>query len=103
MLRDERHADEETSKQSKGKRKKDKDQDKGKQIKNSLPKEAGTAAAAKAWRHSQLVAGKGAKRYTLNHVQHSTVTALWKGCHFIWKTAKTRCLSYLQAQNRFCL
>ena len=67
-LRDERHADEETNKQSTGKRKKDKDQDKGKQSKNSLPKEAGTAAAAKAWRYSQLVADKGVKRYNLNHV-----------------------------------
>lgn len=61
-LRDERHADEETNKQSKGRKKKDKDQDKGKQSKNSLPKEAGTAAAAKAWRQNQLAADKGVKR-----------------------------------------
>lgn len=65
-LRNERHADEETRKQGKGKKKKDNDQDKGKQSKHSLPKEAGTAAAAKAWRHNQLIADKGVKRCAIH-------------------------------------
>ena len=65
-LRDERHADEETSKQSKGKKKKDKDHDKSKQSKHSQPKEAGTAAVAKAWRQNQLTADKGVKRCAIH-------------------------------------
>lgn len=61
-LREQRHADDDTSKPNKGKRMKDKDQDKRKQIKQNIPKELGTAAAAKAWRHSQLGTDKGTKR-----------------------------------------
>ncbi|KAL3154963.1 hypothetical protein ABBQ38_011491 [Trebouxia sp. C0009 RCD-2024] len=61
-LREQRHADEDKSKPNKGKRKKDKDQDKHKQIKQNVPKQSGTAAAAKAWRHSQLAPDKGIKR-----------------------------------------
>lgn len=67
-LREQRHADEDTSKPNKGKRTKDKDQAKRKQIKPSVPKELGTAAAAKAWRHSQLGTDKGTKRYDFTYL-----------------------------------
>ena len=57
-LRDQRHADAEAKKSSKGKKK---SKDKAKQ-KEAKP--LSTADAAKAWRHNQLTADKGQKRYS---------------------------------------
>ena len=56
-LRDQRHADAEAKKPSKGKKK---GKDKAKQKET---KQLSTADAATAWRHNQLTAAKGQKRY----------------------------------------
>jgi len=55
-LRDQRHADEEAKQLMEGKKKSN---DKAKR---ADAKDVSTAAAAKAWRHSQLTADKGKQR-----------------------------------------